>query len=111
MTILERVRLRVPDQTEAPDQLLTDYAAIITDRLNLRLGTAELPSAFESIAVDATVKMYRRTYYEGITSEDVANISTSFVSDILAEYDPEITGWLSANADSADVSSKVVHFL
>lgn len=108
MTILERVRLRVP-ATEAPDNVVSDYIATITDRLNLRLGTEELPAIFESIVVDATVKMHRRKYYEGITTEGVANISTSFVEDILSEYETEISSW--ANAHAGCVSNKVVQFL
>lgn len=107
--ILERVRLRVPDEELVNDQLAIDYIKSVTDRLNLRLGTDELPDAFESIAVDATVKMIRRTYYEGISHEGVADLTTSFVEDILSEYDAEISGWSAAHAD--DRNGKVVHFL
>ena len=62
-----------------------NYIDTITARLCLRLGAETLPSVFETICADATVKMWRRTYYEGISSEGSANITTSFVEDILAE--------------------------
>ncbi len=54
--------------------------------------------------------MVRRTYYEGITSEAVANINTSFVDDILAEYAGEIEDWRDGQAASGN-SKKVVTFL
>lgn len=111
MTTLQRVRLRVPDVNIASDDLLNDYISVITDRLNLRLGTENLPAIFESIVVDAVVKMYRRTYYEGISSEGVANISTSFVEDILAEYEREISDWKSSHAGEEGTANRVVSFL
>ena len=109
MDMFDRVRLREPDTTVVSDATLKDYIQTITDRLNLRLGTDELPQVFESICVDATVKMVRRTYYEGISTEGVANISTSFVEDILSEYEREITAWDEAHADESH--NKVVRFL
>ena len=54
--------------------------------------------------------MVRRTYYEGISSESVANLSTSFVEDILSEYDREISDWKN-NRDDTDGNNKAVHFL
>ena len=65
MKIAERVLLRL--DAEKPDPVkIADYVNIITDRLTLRLGTDALPKAFQSIAADATVKLYRRAMFEGI---------------------------------------------
>lgn len=113
MTILERVRLRIQDTTEAPDMQLQNYIETITDRLCLRLGTEALPSVFETICADATVKMWRRTYYEGISSEGTANVTTSFVEDILAEYEGEIQDYKDAHTDDEEGSTqtKVVKFI
>lgn len=97
MEILERVKKRPNITTD--DDTLKDYIKIISDRLCLRLGVDELPASFQSICVDATVKMCRRTYYEGITSEGSASISTSFVEDILEEYAPEIADYKSKQKD------------
>lgn len=69
-----------------------------------------LPNLFESICVDAVVKMYRRTYYEGISSEGAANISTTFVDDVLSEYAQEIGDWKTQQANVGG-SGKVVRFL
>lgn len=106
--LLMRLRTRLPN-TELTDNDLLEYLSTVSDRLCLRLGAEELPPLFGSVCVDATVKMIRRIYYEGISSEGVANISTSFVDDILAEYASEIGDWKTTQAESGN-SSKVVNF-
>ena len=107
--MLERLRIRLPDMP-LPEEALKEYLNTVSDRLCLRLGVETLPSLFQSICIDATVKVYRRTYHEGISTEGVANISTSFVDDILAEYAQEIGDWKSSQAASGN-SNKVVRFL
>ena len=102
-----KIRLQ---ETQLPYAWLTDEFTPRRDRFCLRLGAETLPPLFNSICVDATVKMVRRTYYEGITSEAVANINTSFVDDILAEYAGEIDDWKNGQAASGN-SKKVVTFL
>lgn len=109
MDILQRVRIRITDPNVS-DELLNEYIQTIMDRLCLRLGAETLPAAFDSVCVDAVVKMVRRTYYEGISSESAANLSTSFVEDILSEYDREISDWKN-NRDDTDGNNKAVHFL
>lgn len=107
--LLSRLKIRLPN-TKLTDDELNEYLQTVSDRLCLRLGVDTLPPLFNSICVDATVKMVRRIYYEGISSEGVANISTSFVDDILAEYSGEIDDWKDGQAASGN-SKKVVTFL
>jgi len=107
--ILERVKRR--PNISVSDEVLKDYIQIISDRLCLRLGLDYLPQTFDSICVDATVKMVRRTYYEGISSEGAANISTSFVEDILAEYEQEIKDWKDMQINKPGGGKKVVKFI
>ncbi len=107
--LLMRLKIRLPD-TQLTDTQLTEYLTTMSDRICLRLGVEILPAIFGSICVDATVKMVRRTYYEGISSEGVSNLSTSFVDDILAEYAGEIEDWKNGQAASGN-SNKVVKFL
>lgn len=107
--LLQRLLVRLPD-TQLTNEQITEYLQTMSDRLCLRLGVETLPAIFASICVDATVKMVRRTYYEGISSEGVANISTTFVDNILAEYADEIGDWKTSQADSGN-SRKVVSFL
>ena len=106
--LLIRLKTRLPN-TELTDNDLLEYLSTVSDRLCLRLGAEELPPLFGSVCVDATVKMIRRIYYEGISSEGVANISTSFVDDILAEYASEIGDWKTTQAESGN-GSTVVNF-
>lgn len=108
--LLQRVRLRISD-SEITDTVLNEYISTIQDRLLLRLGEEKLPDAFQSICVDATVKMFRRTYYEGISSENVVNMSTTFVEDILSEYTQEISEWKVARANSGGGNKRTVKFL
>lgn len=108
--IIDRVRSRI-GETTVPDSLLHEYVNTVSDRLCLRLGQDTLPNLFDSICVDAVVKMYRRTYYEGISAEGAANISTSFVDDILDEYTTEIAAWKEKQANEGAGSGKVVRFL
>lgn len=109
MELIERVRRRIPEE-EASGDILDEYIRIVSDRLCLRLGVDILPALFESICVDAVIKMHRRAYYEGITSEGAANISTSFVDDVLSEYADEIALYRERQSNSSG-SGKVVHFL
>ena len=99
MKILEKVQARLKDEP-ADVVILRGYVETIVNRLCIRLGETELPETFEGIAVDATVKMYRRAYYEGITSEGSDGISTSFVSDVLAEYADEIKTYRQSKSES-----------
>lgn len=110
MDVLTRMRIRIQDDT-VPDYLLREYMVTVSDRLCVRLGVDKLPAQFESICVDASIKMYRRTYYEGISSEAAANLSTSFVDDILDEYSQEIGYFRMNRANSGSGSGKVVTFL
>lgn len=108
MKIEERVLLRL--DAESPDPVvIQDYVKIVTDRLNLRLGETILPTEFESIAADATVKLYRRAMFEGISSEGTEGITTSFVSDILAEYADEIAAYKESKAKTD--GERTIYFL
>ena len=108
MKIAERVLLRL--DAEKPDPVkIADYVNIITDRLTLRLGTDTLPKAFESIAADATVKLYRRAMFEGISSEGTEGLTTSFVADVLAEYADEIAAYRDSKAKTD--GDRTVYFL
>ena len=106
-TILNRVKTRIPDTDE---DLARACAETVSDRLCLRLGVDLLPRLFHSICADAAVKMYRRLYYEGISSEGAANISTTFVDDILSEYATEVSAYREQRQNK-EGSGKVVRFL
>lgn len=87
-TIASRARVRLMDDSVS-DDMLNEYVQTATDRICLRIGADEVPKLFESIAVDVIVKMHRRSFYEGISSESADTLTTSFVDDLLDEYDGE----------------------
>ncbi len=109
MGLLDRIKVRLPE--EKNDTLLNELITTATDRICLRLGADELPSIFESICVEVVVKAYRRIYYEGIESESADTMQTSFVSDLLEEYDSEFSAYLERKKKEDVTQKKVVRFL
>jgi hypothetical protein len=108
-TVIDRARVRL-DGEPVTEPLLEDLVQTAEDRIKLRAGvdfSKPLPPALESIAVEVTVKMWRRRYYEGLTSENADAISTSFADDILKEYDAEIEQWKS----SGEGTERLVRFI
>ena len=107
MSIFERVRLRI-DESIASDDLVIDCIETIEARLCLRLNVGELPEIFGAICADAVVKMCRRFYYEGISSENIASAnSVSFVEDILSEYETEIENWKNSTDNHCSKARKI----
>lgn len=101
--IFERVEKRLLDDESFKETLIKEYINTVVDRLCIRLNVTELPPSFCSVAVDAVIKMHRRSYYEGVQSESDGGASVSFVDDILNEYEAEIAQYNRAN-------KKKVHF-
>ena len=54
------------------------------------------------------MKLWRRWNYEGISSENGDTISTSFVEDVLAEYDDEFAAY--AEQQDKTNGKKQIHF-
>lgn len=101
------IRLKKSCEETLDEYYIDELQTTISDRLCLRLGVDKLPESFSSICVDATVKMYRRTYYEGVESENEDGIITSFIENVLSEYDEEISAYLSKN----NMSRKTIRFI
>jgi len=95
MAVLDRVKVRLADETPLDEPFITEAITLVSDMLKLRLGVSEIPSMFDSIVVDAVVKVHRRKYYEGISSENSGGTSVSFSEDILKEYEQVIQAYLS----------------
>lgn len=108
----DRVKKRMNDETY-DETIMDEIIQTVTDRLCLRLGVTEedFPAAFASIVVDAAVKVWRRRYYEGIETEKQSTLSTTFIADVLAEYQSEINQWLNSAAADQSGNRKVVRFL
>ena len=108
MTVLERVKVRIP---EAKEGVLEELVTSATDRILLRIGKDELPTKLETIAVEIVTKMYRKMYYEGITSESADTLTVSFVEDIFAEYEEEFKRWVELDDDIEGKNKLKVRFI
>ena len=108
MTVLERVKVRIP---EAKEGVLEELVTSATDRILLRIGKDELPAKLETIAVEIVTKMYRKMYYEGITSESADTLTVSFVEDIFAEYEEEFKRWMELDDDIEGKNKLKVRFI
>ena len=108
MAVLERVKVRIP---EAKEGVLEELVTSATDRLLLLIGKDELPAKLETIAVEIVTKMYRKMYYEGITSESADTLTVSFVEDIFAEYEEEFKRWMELDDDIEGKNKLKVRFI
>ena len=108
MAVLERVKVRIP---EAKEGVLEELVTSATDRILLRIGKDELPAKLETIAVEIVTKMYRKMYYEGITSESADTLTVSFVEDIFAEYEEELKRWMELDDDIEGKNKLKVRFI
>lgn len=110
MEIFDRVLARLPgEENQVDDIFLNESIRFVEDRLNLRLNTEVLPDKFESIVVDAVIKIWRRRYHEGIESEKADTIDTKFVENVLDEYEREIQSYL--DNQRKDKFKNVVKFI
>ena len=109
MVVLDRVMVRLSGEDSIDVPFIEEAILMIEDRLKLRLGVELLPPVFQSITVDAVVKVYRRKYYEGIKIESMDTISTHFMDDVLSEYEKDIRAYI----QSKEISSfkNVVRFV
>lgn len=114
--MLDGVQVRVQNRMngETYDSTIMDeIIQTVTDRLCLRLGVDEstFPDVFKSVVVDASVKVWRKRYYEGISTEWQGSLKSEFITDVLAEYQDEIDQWLNSSAADQSGNRKVVRFL
>ena len=110
--VQDRVQNRMHGETY--DQTIMDeIIQTVTDRLCLRLGVEEptFPDVFKSVVVDASVKVWRRRYYEGLSVEWTGSLKSQFITDVLEEYPDEIERWLNSAAADQSGNRKVVRFL
>lgn len=106
LSVLKRIKVRLTDDT-VTDDILNEYIQTLEDRICLRLNEDKVPKVFYSIIVDASVKMYRRLWFEGESSENDDGVTTSFVEDVLSEYNAEFAQYLENQKHKA----KVVKFI
>lgn len=110
MTVLERIQVRIPEANNTPD-LFNELIQTAIDRINLKVKQLEFPKQLESVLVEIVIKMYRRIYYEGISSESADTLNVSFFEDIFAEYEEEFDNWIKMNDEETGNNKLKVRFI
>ena len=55
--------------------------------------------------------MYRKMYYEGISSESADTLTVSFVEDVFAEYEEEFKRWMALDDEAEGKNKLKVRFI
>lgn len=71
-------------------------------RLEAILGVSSVPSEFEYIVYEVTLKRFNRIGNEGMTSYSQEGLSLSFPESDFSEYLAEINDWKNKQADEND---------
>ena len=109
--LLVRVMVRLKNSAEPlEDDVLMELLITAVDRINLRVGDLFLSPLLNSIAVDLTVKMYRKLYFEGIQSEKADTLTVTFVDDLLKEYEVELSSYI-AGKDEIEAVEYGIKFI
>ena len=118
--------MAITDRVETRIGVTDDHARVveltntICDRILLRAGVAAFddegnritfPPLLESVAVDAICKAYNQLGFEGIASESVDTIDTSFIAGILDEYKEEIAAFVEIQEKRNPEIAGIVRFL
>ena len=111
-----RLKVRLGDEEAVPaDEWLSEVVGGLADRLRMRLRCEDLPVLAWSIVVDAGVKLVRRRFYEGVSSESegqTGSLSTAFFEAVLGEYEADIEGLRDMlAAEGAEASVPMVRFV
>lgn len=101
VAINKRVIIREPE-LEKQEAVLSEYTKTAIDRIKLYVGLKEFPEEFNSIAVEVVLAMYRRKYHEGISTEGVDAFNTTFVNNLLSEYDREFNNYKASLKEEED---------
>src|SRR5699024_3472522 len=105
-----RVLKRIPN---ADDRLVDEFITTASDRINLRVGTDDLPTQLESICVEVVTAMYRKNemQHEGVDSESVDVFSVKFINRLLDEYEDEFDSFKKKQEDDEGHRRDVLRFL
>lgn len=118
MAIIDRVEKRIGEFDDR--EKIEELATTICDRLLLRAGVAAFdengnrktfPPLLESVAVDAICKAYNQLGYEGISAEGVDTINTTFIANILDEYQSEIQAYQEIQQKENPDIAGIIRFL
>nr|DAP80540.1 MAG TPA: PORTAL PROTEIN, 15 PROTEIN, HEAD PROTEIN, VIRAL INFECTION, TAILED.2A [Caudoviricetes sp.] len=85
---LDRIKLKLGLEDDAQDDLLSIFIDDASKLICLYISTETLPVNLNFIAEEIAIKRFRKIGSEGLTSESIDVIQSSFESDTLTEYKP-----------------------
>ena len=85
---LDRIKLKLGITDNEKDDLLMVLLGDAQDYMSIYIESKEIPTELEFIAEEVAIKRYRRIGSEGISTEKIDVLSTSYKSDDFYEYKP-----------------------
>lgn len=85
---LERIKLKLGITDKEQDDLLMVLLGDAKDYMSIYIESKEIPAELEFIIEEVTIKRYRKLGSEGISTEKIDVLSTSYKSDDFYEYKP-----------------------
>lgn len=95
---LDRLKLKLGLEDESQDDILAVLVDDASNLICLYLSIDTLPNSLNFIAEEIAIKRFRKIGSEGLTSESIDVISSSFESDSLAEYKPLLDEYKSSKS-------------
>ena len=85
---ISKIKIKLGLADNSQDELLAILLSDATNYMQVYLETQTIPWELEFIAEEVTIKRYRRIGAEGISTEKIDVLSTTYKSDDFYEYKP-----------------------
>lgn len=85
---ISKIKIKLGLADNSQDELLAILLLDATNYMQVYLETPTIPWELEFIAEEVTIKRYRRIGAEGISTEKIDVLSTTYKSDDFYEYKP-----------------------
>ena len=83
---LEIIKLKLGITDDTQDNLLTILMSDAMDYMKVYLNVTEIPTQLKFISEEVAIKRYRRLGSEGISTEKIDVLSTTYSTDDFGEY-------------------------
>lgn len=74
------------------DEVISQIVALVSGRLNSRLGTTAIPTELEYIVIEVSIARFNRIGNEGMSSYSQTEENISFTG-MFAEFEEDIVAW------------------
>lgn len=109
--LLARIKRLLGLTDASKDDILNDIIYIMSNAIMSYCGVDTVPTKLEYICVEATIARYNRLGAEGLSSESIDVIQSTYIEDVLSTYYTVMDRWIEENASTTGIgSSKKVKF-